>query len=79
VAARKERKGRKSAHKWQVIYKGKIEEFSPGISQDYWTTRSDEEKFAEVQILIKQAQAIKETPESDGSKFLRTTAVLKRL
>jgi hypothetical protein len=63
--------------KWKMIFKGKIEDFDPSISLDYWKNRSTEEKFIEVDKLIKQALEIK-GKTSNGQKFLRTTAIIKR-
>lgn len=64
--------------KWDLIFKGKIEDFDNSCSLDYWKDKSTDEKFAEVTNLIKQAQIIKNNTDFDGSKFLRLTAVIRK-
>jgi len=70
---------KKTKPKWQLVFKGKIEDFNSDISLEYWKERSVSEKFSEVSRLIKQAQAIRGVKDFDGSKFLRSTAVLRRV
>ena len=63
---------------WKLEFKGKLENFNPCTSLDYWLKKSPAEKFREVTDLILQAQLIKGLEDKNVSGLLRTTAVLKR-
>lgn len=63
---------------WKIIFKGKIDDFDPSTSIDYWQSKSTAEKFKETCSLIDQALRLKGKSISDVSGLLRTTAVLKR-
>ena len=64
--------------KWKLEFKGQIEDFDPRSSLAYWKGKSADEKFAEVDTLIRQALLMKGQTDFDGHKLLRFTAVLKR-
>jgi hypothetical protein len=64
--------------KWQLVFQGRLEDFSAESSLQYWSNKSAEEKFKEVASLIKQANFIKNRNVDNGQEFLRTTAVIKR-
>lgn len=65
--------------KYQLIFKGKIEDFDQKkLDREYWKDKSTTEKFEEARRLADQLLIIQGRSYKDVSRLLRTTAVLKR-
>lgn len=75
MAKPKDNKKRKN---WKVIFKGKIEDFNPTESLEYWRKRTAIEKCMEVKRLADHVMKMKGQNIEYVSGLLRATAVLKR-
>lgn len=63
---------------WTLVYKGPLDNFDNASFLSFWRSQSTAAKFAETKALIEQAMTIQGKSYENVSRFLRTTAVLKR-